>query len=82
MENKIEIGDEVQRYSDDGVPQLGTRFIVTDMGDDYLAGIDFGGEIYVFQPDEDEDHYRIDNFKKTGRHYDIIGALQKMLGDA
>ena len=68
--NDIEIGDEVQRYNYEGVPLLGTRFIVTDMGKDYLAGIDFGGEIYIFESFE--------GFQKTGRHYDIIGALHKL----
>ena len=74
MDNKIEIGDEIQRYNSKGEPMLGTRFIVTDMGDDYLAGIDFGGDIYLFRLDED----REENWKKTGRHYDIIKALERL----
>jgi len=71
MNDNIEIGDEVQNYNIDGVPQLGTRFIATDMGHNYIAGIDFGGEIYMFGR-------KGNNWKKTGRHFDILGALQKL----
>ena len=70
--NDIKIGDEVQRYNTKGVPMLGTRFIVTDIGNEYIAGIDFGGEVYTFF---DED---IIGFRKTGRHYDILEALRKL----
>ena len=71
MKNKIEIGDEVMAYNEKGEPMLGTRFIVTDMGDRLLCGIDFGGEIYEFESS-------IESFRKTGRHYDILGALRKL----
>lgn len=71
MEYKILIGDEVQCYNDYGEPMLGIRFIATDIGRNYLAGIDFGGEIYYFGSD-------LSSLKKTGRHYDILGALLKL----
>jgi len=73
MENKIEIGDEVQHYTSKGEPLFGTRFIVTEIGNNFLAGIDFGGDIYMFETDDDAM-----NWKKTGRHYDILGTLQRL----
>ena len=72
MNDNIEFGDEVQNYNTKGEPRLGTRFIVTDMGYNYIAGIDFSGEIYSF------DIENTDNWQKTGRHYDILGALRKL----
>jgi hypothetical protein len=74
MKNEIKFGDEVQLYSEKGEPMLGTRFIVTEISDNYLAGIDFGGEIYQF---DTVDQVR-EKWKKTGRHFDIIGALEKL----
>jgi hypothetical protein len=72
MDNTIEIGDEIHGFNKKGEPRLGTRFIVTEIGDNYYAGIDFGGEVYMFEDDEDI------HWEKTGRHFDIIGALKKL----
>ena len=72
MNKNIKIGDEVQRYNNKGEPLLGTRFIATSIGDNYIGGIDFGGEVYMFEDYEDI------HWEKTGRHFDIIGALKKL----
>ena len=68
--NNIKIGDEVQRYNSKGEPLLGTRFIATTIGDSYIGGIDFGGDIYMFD--------EITGWRKTGRHYNILDALIKL----
>ena len=72
-DSKIIIGDEVQRIDERGDVLFWTRFIVTSIYDDQVAGIDICGEIYVYDVGPNDPYWQ-----KTGKHYDILNALHRL----
>lgn len=62
IEDMIHIGDEVTAY--------GLKFIVTEIDDNSIGGIDVNGNIFTYIPNE---------CTKTGKHNDKLVALLKEL---
>ena len=70
LDKEIRVGDEVETKRCAGIT---VKFIVTCIGHDgSLYGIETGGSTHSHDPD---------GWKKTGRHFDIIGMLEKMVND-
>ena len=63
----IKVGDEVCDYKD---PKLRPCFVVTQIGDGRLYGINFKGGIFS--------NRRKSSYRKTGRHFDITRLLEEL----
>ena len=72
-EEKIHIGDEVQWVDDDGTVHPSNSFIVTDIEDGYISGIEINGSVHFH--DEPE---RLYHWRKTGKHFNIANVLNQM----
>lgn len=70
--DQIRPGDEVFWVSSDGTEYRNNRFIVTEIGEDFISGIQMNGCTHYH-----DDPEFLQNWKKTGRRFDILGWLKE-----
>lgn len=70
--SEIKIGDEVAGVNSvTGEPELWNTFIVTEIGEDFIGGINAKGETHFH-----DEQGVFDNWAKTGKHVDILRAFE------
>ena len=75
-EDRITPGDEVFWVSSDGTEYRDNRFVVTEIGEDFISGINMNGSTHY----HDDPEY-LENWKRTGRRFDILGWLKEQEGE-
>ena len=73
MKDKIQIGDEVRYVYENGDVDSSNSFIVTDLDDDYISGIQLDGATHSH-----DEPGCLSHWEKTGRHFNIVEVLNKM----